>query len=149
MTTVYNSYYIYNIYTGQSMSRTYSRVVMPQFPELSSLPAPVFSSLCASSGPLVNFFRSCFAIKLPAARSCEGVRPYLNSIQLQVELVFSGCLTQILDIYIWNLQNELIFPSSSPSCGSSPATWTTCARSCRPRWRGWRCAARAGAAACT
>ena len=82
------------------MSRTYSRVVMPQFPELSSLPAPVFSSLCASSGPLVNFFRSCFAIKLPAARSCEGVRPYLNSIQLQVELVYSGCLTQILDIYI-------------------------------------------------
>ena len=100
MTNIYNSFYIYNIYTGQSMSRTHSRVVMPQFPELSSLPAPVFSSLCASSGPLVNFFRSCFAIKLPAARSCEGVRPYLNSIQLQVELVYSGCLTQILDIYI-------------------------------------------------
>ena len=41
MTNIYNSFYIYNIYTGQSMSRTHSRVVMPQFPELSSLPAQV------------------------------------------------------------------------------------------------------------
>ena len=86
---------IYNISPGQSMYRTYSGVVLPQFPELSSLPAPAFSTLCASSGPLVNFFRSCFAIKLPAARSCEGVRPYLNSIQLQVELFYSGCHTDI------------------------------------------------------
>ena len=90
MTIIYN---IYNISPGQSMYRTYSGVVLPQFPELSSLPAPAFSTLCASSGPLVNFFRSCFAIKLPAARSCEGVTPYLNSIQLQVELVHSGCHT--------------------------------------------------------
>ena len=92
MTKIYN---ICNIYPGQSMYRTYSGVVLPQFSELSSLPAPAFSSLCASSGPLVNFFRSCFAIKLPAARSCEGVTPYLNSIQLQVQLLLSGCLTDI------------------------------------------------------
>ena len=90
----------YNISPGQSMYRTYSGVVLPQFPELSSLPAPAFSTLCASSGPLVNFFRSCFAIKLPAAHSCEGVRPYLNSIQLQVQLLLSGCHTDIRYFYM-------------------------------------------------
>ena len=69
---------------GESMFQNYTEIVMPKFPELQEIPAADFYYLCHHSGHVVNFFRSCFAVKLPSSDSYDGIRPYLNSIQLQV-----------------------------------------------------------------
>ena len=74
---------------GESMFRNYTEIVMPKFPELQEIPAAEFHYLCLHSGHVVNFFRSCFAIELPSAHSYDGIRPYLNSIQLQVSTLDS------------------------------------------------------------
>ena len=71
---------------GASMFRNYSEIVMPKFQELREIPAEDFYYLCLQSGHVVNFFRSCFAVKLPSSDSYDGIRPYLNSIQLQVSV---------------------------------------------------------------
>ena len=69
---------------GESMFQNYTNIVMPKFPELKEIPAADFYYLCLHSGHVVNFFRSCFAVQLPSSDSYDGIRPYLNSIQLQV-----------------------------------------------------------------
>ena len=69
---------------GESMFQNYTDIVMPKFPELKEIPAADFYYLCLHSGHVVNFFRSCFAVQLPSSDSYDGIRPYLNSIQLQV-----------------------------------------------------------------
>ena len=85
---------------GESMFQNYTNIVMPKFPELKEIPAADFYYLCLHSGHVVNFFRSCFAVQLPSSDSYDGIRPYLNSIQLQVSTLSRFYLVPQRD-YVW------------------------------------------------
>jgi len=72
-------------YLGESMLLSYSQTVMPKFRELvSEISNSQFHTLCLHAVPLFQFFRCCFAMRLPAIDSSDGSKPYLESIETQV-----------------------------------------------------------------
>ena len=69
---------------GSSMLHNYTGLIMPQFPELAEMSATDFYTFCQLSSHYVSFFRSCFAMKLSAEQSNDGVLPYIRSLSNQV-----------------------------------------------------------------
>ena len=69
---------------GSSMLQNFTGQIMPQFPELAEMSTTDFYTFCQVSCHYVNFFRSCFAMKLSAEQSNEGVLPYISSLSNQV-----------------------------------------------------------------
>lgn len=70
---------------GDSMSSNFSEILMPKLQELWSteLSPESRNVLCSRSSKLVNFFRGCFAVRVPL-ESCQGTKPYLTSLRGQV-----------------------------------------------------------------
>ena len=72
-----------------SMSLDYSQTVMPKVRELvPEISNAQFYLLCVHAVPLVQFFRCCFAMKLPHSGSSDSV-PYMESIEAQVKKILS------------------------------------------------------------
>ena len=70
-----------------SMSLDYSQTVMPKVKELvPEISNAQFYLLCVHAVPLVQFFRCCFAMKLPHSGSSDSV-PYMESIEAQVKQI--------------------------------------------------------------
>ena len=77
-------------YLGESMLLSYSQTVMPKFRELvSEISNSQFHTLCLHAVPLFQFFRCCFAMRLPAIDGSDGSKPYLESIETQVSVIKS------------------------------------------------------------
>lgn len=72
---------------GDSMKLGFSEILMPKLQELWSTELSFESShvLCGQSSAIVNFFRSCFAVRITSSNGCQGIMPYLTSLQGQVQ----------------------------------------------------------------
>ena len=72
---------------GDSLLNNFSEILMPKFQEICpSVPSSEFARLWLQSNNRINFFRSCFAIKLPSTQGDQGIKPYYSSLENQMPI---------------------------------------------------------------